>query len=142
MGVLGVAQEVLAAARVVQADDRAADERGAAEREQVVGRVVEQHRDVRRRARRQPLEEQVGEPHRLDEVLAMGPDAIAEADRRPAADVGIGRVRAQERRGIRRDERRLPRRRATDPGRMVLGSVRASPTFPRVTAPLPAPVAS
>ena len=111
MRVLGIAQEVLAPARVVQADDRAADERGAAEREQVVGRVVEQHRDVRRRALRQSLEEEVREAHRLDEVLAMGPDPIAEPDRRSTADVGVGRVRAQERGGVRRDERRLPRRR-------------------------------
>ena len=110
MRVLGVAQQVLAATGVVQPDDRAADERGAAEREEVVGGVVEQHRDVRRCARGQPLEEQVGKPHRLVVVLAMRPDAVTEADRGTVPDVGIGRVRTQERRGIRRDERGLPGR--------------------------------
>ena len=52
--VLDVAQEVLAAPRVVQADDRGAGQRGATEREEVVGGVVEQHRRraARRRARR------------------------------------------------------------------------------------------
>ena len=59
VGVLDVAQEVLVAARVVEADDRRARERGATEREEVVGGVVEQHPDVRaaRRARRAALEE-------------------------------------------------------------------------------------
>ena len=67
-----VAQEVLVAAGVVEPDDRAADQRGAAEREEVVGRVVEQDRDVAGPVGRQALEEQRREPARLLEVLARG----------------------------------------------------------------------
>ena len=68
-----VAQEVLVAAGVVQPDDRGTDQGGAAEREEVVGRVVEQHRDVPRPVGGKPLEEQRREPARLLEVLGVGP---------------------------------------------------------------------
>ena len=46
MRVLEVAQQVLVTARVVQADDGRTRERRTTEREQVLGRVVEQHTDV------------------------------------------------------------------------------------------------
>ena len=111
MGVLGIAEEVLIAAGVVEADDGTADERGAAEREEIVGGVVEQHRDVARRSVRQPLQEQVGEARRLGEVLAVRPHLVAEADRHAIADVRVGGVGSQQRRGIRRDERRFAGRR-------------------------------
>ena len=57
--VLDVAQEVLIAPGVVEADDRRTRQRGATEREQVVGRVVEEHADVQRPAGRCPSEEQL-----------------------------------------------------------------------------------
>ena len=104
--VLHVAQEVLAAAGVVEADDRPRrSSAGAAEREQVVGRVVEQHRDVPRPLARQPRVEQRREPARLLEVLAWvhvrSPNLIA--GRSPNSR----RVAAQQRGGVRRDQRRL-----------------------------------
>ena len=101
-----VAQQMLVAARVVEADDRTADERGPTEREEVVGRVVEQHGDVRRRAGGQPLLEQGCEPDRFGVVLAVRPRAIAEFDGGPVAEfVGVS---PQQRGGIGRHEGRLP----------------------------------
>ena len=85
--VLDVAEEVLAAAGVVEADDRRADQPGAAEREEVVGRVVEQHGDVPRPLTRQPFVEELREPARLREVLAVRPRAIAELDRERVAEL-------------------------------------------------------
>ena len=109
-GVLDVAQQVLAAAGVVEADDRRAGQRGAAEREEVVGGVVEQHRHVQRAvgpARRQRGRGRGWPSGRLGDVLAVGPDAVLEADRRPIAALGIGGVAAQQRRGVGRRQRRL-----------------------------------
>ena len=99
VGVERVAQQVLVAARVVEADDRAADQRGAAEGEEVVGRVVEQHRDVARRVGRKLLEEQRREPARLLEVLGVRPLPVAELDRDAVAE--LARVAAQQRRRVR-----------------------------------------
>ncbi len=81
MRVRDVAPDVLAPARVVHPDDRRAQQRGAAEREQVIGGVVEQHRDVARSGFGEPLVEQGREPARLLEVLAVGPLPVAELDR-------------------------------------------------------------
>ena len=89
-------------------DDRAADERRAAEREEIVGRVVEQHRDVTRRARRQPLEEQRREAARLLEVLGVRPLPVAELDRDVVAE--LARVAPQQRGRVLGDQRRLPGR--------------------------------
>ena len=104
---LDVAQEVLAPAGVVEADDGRAGQRGAAEREEVLGDVVEQHRDVRRPTRREPLPEEVRVAARLRDVLGVGPDPVLEPDRGPVPDRGIGRVAAQERGRVRGRERRL-----------------------------------
>ena len=103
-----VAEQVLVAAGVVEADDRAADERRAAEREEVVGRVVEQHRDVAGRAGRKALEEERGEATRLVEVLGVRPLAVAELDRDPFSE--LARVAPQQRGRVLGDERRLPGR--------------------------------
>ena len=73
--VLDVAPQVLVAAGVVEPDDHRAGERGAAEREQVVGHVVEQDTDVQNaigRARRL-CEEQVGPADRLGQELGVRP---------------------------------------------------------------------
>ena len=103
-----VTEQVFVAARVVEADDRAADERGASEREEVVGRVVEEHRDVAGRAGRKSLEEERGEPARLVEVLGMGPLPVAELDRDAVSE--LARVAPQQRGRVLGDERRLPGR--------------------------------
>ncbi len=58
--VLDVVQEVLVAPRVVEPDDRRTRQRGAAEREEIVGRVVEQHPDVQRPAGRARGRERAG----------------------------------------------------------------------------------
>ena len=104
-----VAEQVLVATGVVEADDRTADERRAAEREEVVGRVVEQHCDVARRAGRQPIEEQRGEPARLVEVLGVRPLPVAELDRDAVAE--LASVAPQQRSRVVGDEWRLARRR-------------------------------
>jgi hypothetical protein len=106
--VLHVAQEVLAPAGVVEPDDRRADERRAAEREEVVGGVVEQDRNVPRARARQAGREQRREPARLLEVLGVRERAIAEPDRGPVAV--LPRVATQQRGRVRRDERGLPGR--------------------------------
>ncbi len=102
MRVLEVAQQVHVAPGVVEADDRRADEGRAAEREEVVRGVVEQHRDVARAFRRQSLGEQRREAHRLLEVLAVRPRVVAEPDRDPVAE--LLRVAPQERGRVRSDE--------------------------------------
>ena len=57
-----ISHEMFVTAGVVEADDRGADQRRAAEGEQVVRRVVEQERDVPRRIGREVFEKQRGEP--------------------------------------------------------------------------------
>jgi hypothetical protein len=115
MGLLDVPEQVLAPAGVVQPDDGRAGERGTAEREQVLGHVVEQDRDVRRPALGQALEEQVRPPAGPGVVLAVGPDPVREPDRRAVDDVAVGGVAPQQRRGVGRRQRRLPRRRRAPP---------------------------
>ena len=105
---LDVAQEVLVAPRVVEADDRATDECRAAEREQIVGGVVEKYRDVVRPTRREALEEQRCEPAGFVEEFAVRPRPVRELDRDAIAEL-LG-VAAQQGRGIGRNQRRLPRR--------------------------------
>ena len=70
-------QQVLVAPGVVQADDHRAGQRRAAEREEVLGGVVEQHTDVQHAVRRarSVCEEEVGPPDRLGEILGVGPRA-------------------------------------------------------------------
>ncbi len=105
MRVLDIAQQVGVAPGVVEPDHRCADEGGAAEREEVVGRVVEQHGHVARTGGRQALREQRREPARLREVLGVGPFPARELDRDPVA-VLLG-VAPEQGRGIGRDEGRL-----------------------------------
>ncbi len=107
--VLRVAEEVLVAPGVVEPDDRGPDQCRATEHEQVVGRVVEQDRDVTWPLGREALEEQGREPARLVEVLGVRPDLVVELDRDPVAEF-LG-VAAQERGRVRSDERGLARRR-------------------------------
>ncbi len=106
--VLDVAQQVHVAARVVETDYGRPDQRRAAEREEVVGGVVEQHRDMARAGIRELGREQRREPHRLLVVLRVRPLLGAELDRDPVA--GLLGVPAQEGRGVGRHEGRLPRR--------------------------------
>ena len=114
MCVQRVSQEVLVATRVIEADDRGADEPGTTEREEVVGGVVEQHRDMSGCAGRETLEEERREPARLLEVLPVGPGAVAELDRDPIAEL-LG-VAAQECRRVRCDQGCLPGGRHRTPG--------------------------
>ena len=104
-----VAQEVLVAAGVVEPDHRRARERRTTEREEVVGRVVEQHPDVRasRRAGRSTLEEQVREPMALGDVLGVRPHPVPEAQRRTIATLRVVGVRREQRRRVGRGHRRL-----------------------------------
>ncbi len=105
--VLYVAQQMHAAAGVVPADDGRADERGAAERKQVVGCVVDQHRDVAGTVGRQLRIEERREPHRLRGVLRVRPLGVAELDRDPVAR--LLRVAPEQRRRVRGDEGSLAR---------------------------------
>src|SRR5579871_2423648 len=105
MRVARVAQQVLVATGVIQADDRTTDQRGATEREEVVGRVVEQDRDMTGTVSGQPLEEQRREPARLREVLGVRPALVAELDRDAVAV--FGGIAAQQGGGVRRHERSL-----------------------------------
>ena len=70
MRVHDVAQQVLAATGVVEPDDGGADQGGASEREEIVGRVVEEHRDVAGAGPGRSSSNSRGEPARLVEVLA------------------------------------------------------------------------
>ena len=104
--VLRVAQEVLVAARVVETDDRGADQRRAPEREEVVGRVVEQDRDVARcagRAAARGTAPRTGTTPRSTRacVHVWSPNLIA--TRSPNSR----RVATQERGRVGRDERGL-----------------------------------
>ncbi len=113
--VLDVAQQVDVAPGVVQAHDRCADERGPAEREQVLGGVVEQDGDMARTVDREALGEERGEADRLRVVLAVGPLRITEPDRDPVAV--LARVATQQGGSIRSDQRRLAGRRGGAHGR-------------------------
>ncbi len=107
MGVDGVAEEMLAAAGVVQTHDGRAGERRPAEGEEVVGGVVQKDSDVGRGRRVDSGAEQPGEAAGLGEELPMGPGAVTELERRP---VGAGRVvavGAKQRRGVRGRHRGL-----------------------------------
>ena len=90
VGVLDVAGRCSPRRGVVQADDRGAREGRAAEGEQVVGRVVEQHPDVERPSspagRAACCEEEVRPADRLGGELRVGPHLVAEPDRRAVAD--------------------------------------------------------
>ena len=113
--VLDVAQKVDVAPRVIESHDRRPDQGGTAEREQVVGRVVEQHRDMARADCGKTIGEQRRETARLREVLGVGPTGGAEADREPVA-VDLGVAPKQGRRVL-GDERRLTGRRGGARGR-------------------------
>jgi hypothetical protein len=118
--VRGVAEQVLTPPRVVEPDDRRARQRRPTEREEVVGRVVEQDGDVQRGVGSGPLgrvrEEQVRPSPALGHELAVRPDAVLEADRGPVAPLRIVGVAAQERGGVDRGHRRLSRcRNGTEP---------------------------
>ena len=109
VGVLDVAQQVLVAPRVVEPDDRRPCERRPAQREDVVGRVVEEHADVgaSRPAGGSTLEEQVREPVALGDVLGVRPHAVREAQRGTIAPLRVVGVRPEQRRRVGRGHRRL-----------------------------------
>jgi len=111
VGVKDVARQVLAPAGVVEADHGRAREARPAEGEEVVGRVVEQHGDMERPPLDPAGEEELCPAARLGQVVGVGPHLIVEAHRRAASDVGVGRVAPQERRRVRRRQRRLAGRR-------------------------------
>ena len=105
VGVADVGQQVLVASRVVEAHDGRTGQGGAAQAEHVLGGVVEQHGHVRRPGRVEPIEEQGRVAGHLAEDLGVGPDAIAEAQRRSGREGGVGAVAAQERGGVGRGQR-------------------------------------
>ncbi len=80
VGVGDVPGEMLAEARVVEPGDRHAREPGAAEREDIVRRVVEQHADVRRTGRVEAGPIERGEALRLGQEFRVRPDPVAEAE--------------------------------------------------------------
>jgi hypothetical protein len=100
-----VAEQMLVAARVVEADDRGAEQSCATEGEEVVGRVVEQHGHVAGPVDWEPLVEELGPPARLLVVPAVCPRLVGEADCEPVA-VLLG-VAPQQRGGVRRHQRGL-----------------------------------
>ena len=80
VGVVEVAEEVLALAGVVQADDGRPDQCGAREGEDVLGDVVGQDADMGRRAGGQPLVEEDGVAAGLGVHLGVRPHPVAVAE--------------------------------------------------------------
>jgi hypothetical protein len=91
-------------------DDARPRQRRAAEGEEVLRDVVEEHAHVQRTVDGRAFEEQVREPVRLRDELAMGPHPVPEAQRGPVGDRGVGGVTAEQRGGVRRGHGRLARR--------------------------------
>jgi hypothetical protein len=132
IGMGDVTEKVLVPPGVVDADDSRPRQGCAAEGEEVFRRVVEQDADVKGASGVAPGEEQVGPSVRLGDILAVGPDLLAETHRGVVGDLRIGRVPPQERGRVRRRHRSLARRgNVLDSGRarhlvtvMPVGSVR------------------
>ncbi len=106
VGVGHVARQVLAAPRVVEADHHRAGERRAAQGEDVLGGVVEQHRHVRRAGRIESVPEEGGVAGRLGVELGVRPDLVPEAHRRPVPEVRVGGVAPQQGGRVRSRQRR------------------------------------
>ena len=93
VGMHDVASEMLPMPGVVQPGDGSTGQTGAAQREDIVGRVVEQDTDMRRAVRIEAGPEERGKALRLGQELGVGPDPVAEAKRRPIG-VALDRCRS------------------------------------------------
>ena len=101
---------------VVQPDHRRTGQAGAAQREDVVGGVVEQKTDMRGAIRIEAGPKEGGEAFSLGQELGVGPDPIAETQCESVGGAGIYPIPAQQRRGVRCRERHFGQRRSE--GRM------------------------
>ena len=112
VGVGEVAQQVLALRVWFRPDDGGAGERGAAEGEQVVGRVVEQHADVQRPVAGAggPARPGTGAPTGTTRRRTRRGSTVARrSGPRPGGDRRVGGVAPQQRRRVGRRQRRLAR---------------------------------
>ena len=98
VGVVDQLRELRAAVRRVDADDHRPAERGRAEPEQVLGRVVEQHADVRRPVVGAEVGPERRSPPRLVRELPVRPGAVLEV-RRDIVTVGVAEEELGGRRG-------------------------------------------
>ncbi len=83
IGVGDVARQVLVAPGVVQPDHHCPDKPRAAQREDIVRSVVQEHGDMGRSIGVEPRAIQRGESFGLEEELCMGPDLVAKVKCRP-----------------------------------------------------------
>ena len=125
VGVRDVAGQVLAASGVVQPDDARTDQARAADRDHVVGRVVEKHPDVRRPVRAQPRTQHRGEPDARLVELAVGDDKVPELENGAAPIVGVLGVALEQVPRIGCGKRRLTGRRRRSHPPLDLGRKRA-----------------
>ena len=100
VGVGDVPGQVLVAPGVVETDQGGPDEPGPTEGEDVLGRVVEEDGHMGRTLGIEAGREEGGVAAGLFQELPMGEDQIAEAQRRPVGDGGVGPVVPQEGGGI------------------------------------------
>ncbi len=96
VGVGDVAGQVLAPPRVVEPDDARSDETRPADRDHVVGRVVEEHADVRWPVGAQPRTEHRREPDARLVELAVGDDEVPELEQGTARDRRVVGVTLRE----------------------------------------------
>ncbi len=111
VGVADVGEEVLVAPGVVEAHHRRPGQGRTGQAEHVVGGVVEQDANMGRARRVEPLAEQGGEAGGLGVHLGVAPDALAEVQRRPRREFGVGAVAAHQLGGIGGRQRCFARRR-------------------------------
>ena len=104
--------EMLAPTRVVQPNHGRAGQAGAAERKDVVGRVVHQETHVGGTAGVEPGAVQRGKALRFGEELAVCPHPVAEPEGRTVGMLGIRAVVTQERRRVRSGEGHFGQRRS------------------------------
>lgn len=96
VAVVDVARQMVAALRIVDADDDGAGESGAAQGEKELRHVVEQDADVKRSGRRATREKHLRPAAALAKELGVRQLKVVEAEERPLADHRIGSVAADE----------------------------------------------
>ena len=110
VGMVDVAGEVLAVSGVVQPHDGGPDQPRATQREDVVGRVVEEDTDMRGAVGMEAGAEQCGKALGFGEELGMAPHAVAEVKRGPIGVALVGAVPAQQGGRVRSRKRHLGQR--------------------------------
>jgi hypothetical protein len=96
VGVRDVALQVLVAPCVVQAHQHRSDKAGTTEREHIIRGVVQEYPDVGRSTRIEPGTIERSEPLGFDQKLSVGPDLVAESERRSVARTRVEGVPTQK----------------------------------------------